>query len=138
MSATYVPGVTLVTGWKLVNNTYSVPASTMWTCNEKKSTHMKHNLYYKKMHFIFRIKRWILVGFLLSQRTNTRTMTQLVSVLWETLSNSYLNEIKSKTNIKFEFTFISETGKILWGQMGLNIDIHILHLNIYSCNWQTQ
>lgn len=65
-------------------------------------------------------------------------MTQLVSVLWETLSNSYLNEIKSKTNIKFEFTFIPETGKILWGQMGLNIDIHILHLNIYSCNWQTQ
>lgn len=41
-------------------------------------------------------------------------MIQLVPVLWETLSDFYLIEIKSKTNIKLEFTFIPQTGKILW------------------------
>lgn len=49
------------------------------------------------------------------QRTNSRTMTWLGSVSWETfLKNSHLIEIKSKTNIKSELTFTSETDKTLW------------------------
>lgn len=41
-------------------------------------------------------------------------MTKYMLVSRETFLRQLLFEIKSKTNIKLELIFISETGKILW------------------------